>query len=146
MRRLCAFSFVSDVHKLEDTVREAGSQGRFACDWEMPTGKANREGEQVQVKMLAKPLAHAIRRLGWRVYATNHTARELSLSQAGLAYRQHYLEERGFGRLKGRALSLTPMYLSTPRRIRLGCMLVKPRGPQSLPRRSNSCGRSQRLL
>jgi transposase len=72
---------------------------------------------QVQVKVLAKPLTHAIRRLGWRIYATNQTARELSRSEAVLAYRQQYLEERGFGRLKGRALSLTPMYLSTPGRV-----------------------------
>lgn len=35
---------------------------------------------QLQVKVRAKPLAQAIRRLGWRVYATNHAARELSLT------------------------------------------------------------------
>jgi len=29
-----------------------------------------------------------------------------------LAYRDGYLIERGFGRLKGRSLSLTPMYLA----------------------------------
>jgi hypothetical protein len=27
------------------------------------------------------PLAHAVRRLGWRVYATKHTAEALSLAQ-----------------------------------------------------------------
>ena len=71
----------------------------------------------LQVKVLAQPLAHAIRRLGWRVYATNQAARELSLSPAVLAYRQQYLEERGFGRLKGRALMLAPMYLSNDQRV-----------------------------
>ena len=53
----------------------------------------------------------AVQRLGWRVYATNHPADSLTLTQAVLAYRRAYLIERGFGRLKGQPLSLTPMYL-----------------------------------
>jgi transposase len=53
----------------------------------------------------------AVQRLGWRVYATNHPADHLTLTQAVLAYRSAYLIERGFGRLKGQPLSLTPMYL-----------------------------------
>jgi len=56
-------------------------------------------------------LAAAVARLGWRVYATNAPAAILSVTQAVLAYRQEYLVERGFGRLKGRPLSLTPLYL-----------------------------------
>jgi len=35
----------------------------------------------------------------------------LSAEQAVLAYREEYLVERGFGRLKGRPLSLSPLYL-----------------------------------
>jgi transposase len=50
-------------------------------------------------------------RLGWRVYATNAPATSLSLTQAVLAYRSQFIIEHGFGRLKGRPLSLTPMYL-----------------------------------
>jgi len=50
-------------------------------------------------------------RLGWRVYATNALATPLSLTQAVLAYRSQFIIEHGFGRLKGRPLSLTPMYL-----------------------------------
>jgi transposase len=57
------------------------------------------------------PLAHAARRLGWRVYATNHTAAEGGLAQGVAAYRSEYLIEQGFGRLKGRSLSLTPLFL-----------------------------------
>jgi transposase len=53
----------------------------------------------------------AVRQLGWRVYATNQPADQLSLGQAVLAYRNEYLIERDMGRLKGRPLSLTPMYL-----------------------------------
>jgi transposase len=55
-------------------------------------------------------LEAAVRRLGWRVYGTNQPAESLSLEQAVLAYRNAYQVERSLGRLKGRPLSLTPMY------------------------------------
>jgi transposase len=70
------------------------------------------------------PLAHAVRRLGWRVYATNHTAEALSLAQGVAAYRSEYLIEQGFGRLKGRSLSLTPLFLRDAQRVvALICLL-----------------------
>jgi transposase len=56
-------------------------------------------------------LEAAIRRVGWRVYGTNQPAESLSLAQAVLAYRSEYQVERSLGRLKGRPLSLTPMYV-----------------------------------
>ena len=58
----------------------------------------------------------AARRLGWRVYASNHPEQTLSLEQAVLAYREEYLVERGFGRLKGKPLSLSPMYVQSDQR------------------------------
>jgi transposase len=57
-------------------------------------------------------LAAAEARLGWRVYATNRGAQQLSVEQAVLAYREEYLVERSIGRLKGAPLSLRPVYLS----------------------------------
>jgi len=56
-------------------------------------------------------LEAAVRRLGWRVYGTNQSVESLSLEQAVLAYRNAYQVERSLGRLKGRPLSLTPMYV-----------------------------------
>ena len=53
----------------------------------------------------------AVRRLGWRVYGTNQPLEQLSLAQAVLAYRSEEQVERSLGRLKGRPLSLTPMYV-----------------------------------
>ncbi len=50
---------------------------------------------QVQTEALRK----ASEQLGWRVYATNHAAEKLSLTQAVEAYRDEYLVERNFGRL-----------------------------------------------
>jgi transposase len=57
------------------------------------------------------------RSLGWRVYATNQSAEHLSLEHAVLAYRAEYLVEHTIGRLKGKALSVTPLYLETDTRI-----------------------------
>jgi transposase len=58
----------------------------------------------------------ATRRLGWRVYVTNHPQQTLSLEQAVLAYREEYLVERGFGRVIGKPLSLSPMYVHSDQR------------------------------
>jgi Transposase len=68
----------------------------------------------VQVDEDAK--AHAIRQMGWRVYVTNQA--DLTLEQTVLAYREQYLIERGFRRLKDKPLSLTPMYLDSDQRIK----------------------------
>ena len=49
--------------------------------------------------------------MGWRAYATNAPAKELTLEQALLVYRDEWLIERGFHRLKGAPLSLDPMFV-----------------------------------
>ena len=58
----------------------------------------------------------AERWLGWRVYVTNQAQDSLPLDKAILAYREEYLVERGFGRLKGKPMSLSPMYLQSDER------------------------------
>jgi len=65
----------------------------------------------VEVRVDEVALEAAVHRLGWRVYGSNQAAEQLSLAQAVLAYRSEYLVERSLGRLKGRPLSLTPMYV-----------------------------------
>ena len=65
----------------------------------------------VEIRVDEVALEAAVRRLGWRVYSTNQPREQLSLEQAVLAYRSEYLVERSLGRLKGRPLSLTPMYV-----------------------------------
>ena len=62
-------------------------------------------------------IQQAIAHLGWRVYATNASPDDLPLAKAVLAYRNEYLVERGFARLKGRTLSLTPMFLKDDQRV-----------------------------
>ncbi len=49
--------------------------------------------------------------LGWRAYVTNAPAAQLTLAQAVLAYRDEWLIERGFHRLKGAPLSLDPLFV-----------------------------------
>lgn len=71
----------------------------------------------VQMTVQTEALARACFLTGWRVYATNAPVTHLSLTQAVLAYRGSYLIERGFHRLKGHALALTPLYLTTPQHL-----------------------------
>lgn len=83
-------------------------------------GRAVRtETEQMaslQVEVDEQAVQQAVALLGWRVYATNELTERLPLEQAVLAYREEYVIERGFGRLKGKPLSLTPMYLQSDER------------------------------
>ena len=76
-----------------------------------PARMAEDRHATVEVRVDEATLEAAVRRLGWRVYSTNQPAEQLSLAQAVLAYRNEYLVEQSLGRLKGRPLSLTPMYV-----------------------------------
>lgn len=49
--------------------------------------------------------------LGWRAYVTDAPAQALTLEQAVLTYRDEWLIERGFHRLKGVPLSLDPLFV-----------------------------------
>ena len=71
------------------------------------------QSSQIVVSATIDDQAVALRSrlFGWRVYATNAPADILPLNLAVLAYREQYIEEQAFGRLKGKPLSLTPMYL-----------------------------------
>src|SRR5919109_3164339 len=86
----------------ERPLQRAGGRG--------PTVRLEWDG-QVAVSLDQEALPAAVRQLGWRVYATTQPSEQLSLQDAVLAYRNEYLVERVMGRLKGRPLSLTPMYL-----------------------------------
>jgi len=70
----------------------------------------------LQAEIDAQAVQEAVRWFGWRVYATNQAQDILPLEKAVLAYREEYLVERGFGRLKGKPLSLSPMYLQSDER------------------------------
>ena len=88
-----------------------------------PATIVKQEKITVQSAVDNKTLKQAVRRMGWRVYATNQPATELSLEQAVWAYRAQYLVEQCFGRLKGCPLSLTPFYLQYEHRV-VGLILL----------------------
>src|SRR5260221_8642615 len=70
----------------------------------------------VRAEVDAPAVEEAIRWLGWRGYAPNQPQEGLPLEQTVLADREKYLVERGFGRLKGKPLSLSPMYVQRDQR------------------------------
>jgi transposase len=82
-----------------------------------PATTVHSERVRVRAESEETLLTHAVRRLGWRVYATNHTAEEMGLTQSVAAYRSEYLIAQGFGRLKGPSLSLTPLFLQYDHRV-----------------------------
>lgn len=65
----------------------------------------------LQITRQEETLSTKQRLLGWRAYATNAPEEKLSLSKAVEVYRDAYLHEHGYSRLKGKPLSLTPLYL-----------------------------------
>jgi transposase len=70
----------------------------------------------VQPTLDAEAYHQAVQLLGWRVYASNDLA--LSLPEAVYGYRNEYLIEQGFGRYKGKALGLRPIYLASDARVK----------------------------
>jgi transposase len=78
-------------------------------------GKPARTERQVRFQVEVVPNQEAIERArfkaGWRIYLTNAPAEQLSLTEAVLAYRDQYIEENIFRRLKGKMLSITPVYV-----------------------------------
>ena len=106
---------VRDLLAVRFEVTRTERQGRA---WgERPARTEVTETITVQMEVKTEALAQACFLTGWRVYATNAPAEQLSLTQAVLSYRGSFLIERGFHRLKGQALSLTPMYLTTPQHL-----------------------------
>ncbi len=77
----------------------------------VPARSEERHRYLVKVKENRARLRALEPRLGWRVYVTNAPARRLPLGQAVLAYRDEWLVERNCARLKGRALSLAPLWV-----------------------------------
>jgi len=58
-----------------------------------------------------KAIAALQKTLGWRAYVSDAPAQELTMEQAVLTYRDEWLIERGFHRLKGVPLSLDPLFV-----------------------------------
>lgn len=59
----------------------------------------------------AEAIAAYQKTLGWRAYVSDAPTEQLSLEQAVLTYRDEWIIERGFHRLKGVPLSLDPLFV-----------------------------------
>lgn len=56
-------------------------------------------------------ITQAQKAFGWRAFVSNAPPSILSIEQAVLTYRDEWIAERGFHRLKGASLSITPMFV-----------------------------------
>ncbi len=99
-------------------------QGLFAYDYQQEVSERRVRGYkgkparverkvryQLTVSRKEEAIAQAEFKAGWRIYATNAPAEILSLAQAVWAYRDQYVAENVFRRLKGKILSITPLYI-----------------------------------
>lgn len=66
---------------------------------------------QLTISRKKDAIAQAEFKAGWRIYVTNAPVEMLSLAQAVWAYRNQYIAENVFRRLKGKILSITPLYI-----------------------------------
>jgi transposase len=72
---------------------------------------------QVKVELDREAIIKEQEQLGWSFHATNHRCDDCRLEKAVLAYRGQHTIEQGFGRLKGRQLGLSPLFLKTGSRV-----------------------------
>ena len=98
------------------TVKEQVQERGVRAYGNRPAGVRVERALSVCWEVDASAVEEAIRWLGWRVYATNQPKELLPLEQAILAYREEYLVERGFGRVIGKPLSLSPRYVQSDQR------------------------------
>jgi transposase len=70
------------------------------------------------VSRQAAALAAQQETLGWRAYVTNAPVTQLTLADAILTYRDEWVIERGFHRLKGAPLSLDPLFVKRDDQVR----------------------------
>lgn len=64
-----------------------------------------------QVQCHAEAIAQQQARFGWRAYVSNAPNSRLCLTTAVFTYRDQWIAERGFHRLKGASLSIAPMFV-----------------------------------
>jgi transposase len=92
--------------------RQTHYLGRGRGNPHRPTRETVKARYQITAVVRQENAIAALREtMGWRAYVTNAPSEELSLEQALLVYRDEWLIERGFHRLKGAPLSLDPMFV-----------------------------------
>ncbi|NET73416.1 MAG: DUF4277 domain-containing protein [Sphaerospermopsis sp. SIO1G2] len=114
-------SLLTAIDRIEKKYRV---QGLFAYDYHQEVKERQIRGYkgaparvernvryQLTVSRKEEAIAHAEFKAGWRIYATNAPVNTLSLTRAVWSYRDQYVAENVFRRLKGKILSITPLYI-----------------------------------
>ena len=84
----------------------------------------DRRYEVVAVRVDESAVAEQVKRFGWRVYVTNCGVAEMTAEQVIAAYHGEWRVEQAMRRLKGRLLSIAPVYVRDEKQIRgLLCLL-----------------------
>jgi transposase len=111
---------VTDKHKVtgcfQFTIHEEVSERQVRAYKDRPEEVRVEREVSLSCERDTNVIQQATRLFGWRVYGTNQAVADFSLEQAVRAYRDEYLVERNFGRLKGKPLALIPMYLQNDNR------------------------------
>lgn len=81
----------------------------YECQTDPKTSKVRYQITSVMPQ--AQAITQHQQLFGWRVYVTNAPSPRLSFVEAVLAYREQWIIERGFGRYKGKALSVSPLFV-----------------------------------
>ena len=83
----------------------------YDYDYEVPTRSRPGRYQITSVTPNKTRIQEVEQQLGWRAYVTNAPVRRLSLTQAVLTYRDEWIAERSFHRLKGCPLSISPFFV-----------------------------------
>jgi transposase len=99
--------------KAEEILRHHRVEGLlgYGYDYEVPTRRRAGRYQITAVTCNQSAIEEVEKRFGWRAYVTNAPKKRLSVSQGLLTYRDEWIVERSFHRLKGVALSLSPFFV-----------------------------------
>ena len=90
----------------------------YDYDYEVPTRSRPGRYQITAVTSNKTKIQEVEQQLGWRAYVTNAPGIRLSLPQAVLTYRDEWIAERSFHRLKGFPLSLSPFFVQRDDQIK----------------------------
>jgi transposase len=90
----------------------------YDYEYEVPTNHQPGRYQITAVTPETTAIQQVEQQLGWRVYVTNAPESRLSLTQAVLTYRDEWIVERSFHRLKGCPLSISPFFVQRDDQIK----------------------------
>lgn len=99
--------------KAEQILKSEKVEGllNYDYDYEVPTRYRKGRYQIIKVTPDHDAIAQAESLLGWRAFVTNAPTDKLTLTQGILTYRDEWIAERSFHRLKGVPLSLSPFFV-----------------------------------